>query len=156
MLKLVPLEPDPFELAVRHHAQERAALHRAQPARLCSSAIGGRQRARRNDAQIRADQAGRLLLQCQPHAVGEQPYGREAAHREHQRQQQQHAPLPCTPVAAQQVEREAEEVHFLFKENRRQLLIRQQPCKCIVVSIVWSGIEVLLDHSLTLGYLFHL
>ena len=54
-----------------------------------------------------------MLLQRQAHAVGEQSDGREAAHRQHQRQQQ-HAPVPGAPVAAQQIEGEAEDVHVLF------------------------------------------
>ena len=59
--------------------------------------------------QIRPNQTGRLLLQRLPPPVGEHADRREAAYR-----QQQHAPLPSPPVAAQQVEGEAENIHFSF------------------------------------------
>jgi hypothetical protein len=101
---------------MRHHAGEGAALHHLQTALLRSLAIVRRKRSRRSDAQIGPDQTLRLLLQRLPHAIGEQADRGETAHRQHQRQQQ-HAPFPGAPVAAQEIEGEAQKVHCLFTVN---------------------------------------
>ncbi len=98
---------------MRHHAGKRAALYHAQAAQLGHFSIIGRDRARRRDAQIRAQQTGRLLTQRLLHPVGEQSDRSETSHRQHQRQQQ-YAPLPCPPVAAQEIKGQAEKIHFIF------------------------------------------
>mgnify|MGYP001584143901 CR=1 FL=1 len=59
----------------RHHAEKGRSLHNMQAALQRGSAIRGRQRARRSEAQVRAQQAGSLLLQGQPHAIREQADG---------------------------------------------------------------------------------
>ena len=102
----------------RHHAGKGIRFHHAQSALQRSIAILLWQWPRRGDAQIRTDQAGRLLLQRQPYAVREQANRGDAAHRQHQRDQQ-HAPFTGAPVAAQQTEGKAEEVHCLFTRNTR-------------------------------------
>jgi len=58
------------------------------------------------------DQALRLLLQRLPYTVGEQPDGGETAHRQAPAPAAARA-IPGAPVAAQEVEGEAEEVHYL-------------------------------------------
>ena len=100
-------------ILTRHHAGKCIRPDHAQPALQRSISIFFGQWSCRGNAQVRAQQTGRLLLQRQPHAVREQPDGGDAAHSQHQRDQQ-HAPFPGAPVAAEQIEGEAEEVHILF------------------------------------------
>jgi hypothetical protein len=52
-----------------HHTGEGGGVHHAQPKLDSFIAISEWQRTDSGDAQIRADQAMRFLLQCLPHAV---------------------------------------------------------------------------------------